>query len=99
MNRSVAMSTKDRPLALECGSATTEPMWYAVYTLPNNEKSLLKQLDVRQIESFLPTWESVRTWKNRQRVKIVQPLFPSYLFVRIRETSSPKFSVECHSSG
>jgi len=60
-------------------------MWYAVYTMPNSEKSLLKHLTVREIESFLPTWESTRIWKNRQRVKIVQPLFPSYLFVRIQE--------------
>ena len=85
LNRSMAVSTKDRPLALDCGSAAAEPMWYAVYTLPNNEKSLLQHLNVREIESFLPTWESTRIWKNRQRVKIVQPLFPSYLFVRIRE--------------
>ena len=85
LNRSMAVSTKDRPLALDCGSSAAEPMWYAVYTLPNNEKSLLQHLNVREIESFLPTWESTRIWKNRQRVKIVQPLFPSYLFVRIRE--------------
>ena len=65
-------------------------MWYAVYTLPNNEKSLVKHLNIRQIESFLPTWESTRNWKNRQRVKIVQPLFPSYLFVRIRDMERSK---------
>jgi transcription antitermination factor NusG len=60
-----------------------ERKWYAVYTLPQNERSVMKHLDVRQIESFLPTCESVRVWKNRQRVKIIQALFPSYLFVRI----------------
>lgn len=70
---------------LERHGTDIEPMWYAVYTLPNNEKSLVKHLSIRQIESFLPTWESARTWKNRQRVKIVRPLFPSYLFVRIRD--------------
>lgn len=40
-------------------------------------------LDVQQIESFLPTFETLRVWKNRQRVKVQRPLFPSYLFVRI----------------
>jgi transcription antitermination factor NusG len=82
--------TKHRPPALECRSAEVQPKWYAVYTLPNSEKSLLKHLDIRQIESFLPTWESARTWKNRQRMKVVQPLFPSYLFVRIRNAERPR---------
>jgi transcriptional antiterminator NusG len=81
---------KHRPPALECRSAEVERMWYAVYTLPNNEKSLVKQLNIRQIESFLPTWESARTWKNRQRVRVVQALFPSYLFVRIRDAERSK---------
>jgi transcription antitermination factor NusG len=60
-----------------------ERRWYAVFTVPQNEKSAIKHLDLRQIESFLPTYESARTWKNRQRVKVVLPLFPTYLFVHI----------------
>jgi transcription antitermination factor NusG len=57
--------------------------WYAVYTVPQNEKSAVKHLDLRDVESFLPICETVRVWKNRQRVKTTLPLFPSYLFVRI----------------
>jgi transcription antitermination factor NusG len=57
--------------------------WYAVYTVPQHEKSALKQLDIREIESFLPTYETVRVWKNRQRMKLILPLFPTYLFVHI----------------
>ncbi len=57
--------------------------WYAVFTVPQNEKSAAKHLHLREIESFLPTYEAVRVWKNRQRVHLVLPLFPSYLFVRI----------------
>lgn len=63
--------------------STTERKWYAVYTLPQNERSVVKHLDVRQIESFLPTCESMRVWKNRQRVKVIKALFPTYLFVKI----------------
>jgi transcription antitermination factor NusG len=63
--------------------AKAEQKWYAVYTMPQNERSLVKHLDAQCIESFLPTWESTHIWKNRQHVKIVLPLFPSYLFVRI----------------
>jgi transcription antitermination factor NusG len=57
--------------------------WYAVFTIPQNEKSAVKHLELREIESFLPTYETVRVWKNRQRVKLVLPLFPRYLFVHI----------------
>jgi transcription antitermination factor NusG len=60
-----------------------ERRWFAVFTVPQNEKSVVRHLDLRRIESFLPTYESVRIWKNRQRVKTILPLFPTYLFVRI----------------
>lgn len=64
--------------------------WYAVFTLPLNEKSVVKHLDLRGVESFLPAYETVRVWKNRQRMKIVLPLFPSYLFVRISQRERAK---------
>ena len=64
-------------------SAVRDRNWYAVYTVPQHEKSALKQLDIREIESFLPTYETVRVWKNRQRMKLILPLFPTYLFVHI----------------
>lgn len=57
--------------------------WYAVFTVPQHEKSVSKHLQLREIESFLPTYETIRTWKNRQRMKVVLPLFPTYLFVHI----------------
>jgi transcription antitermination factor NusG len=43
----------------------------------------MKHLGIREIDSFCPTYETVRVWKNRQRAKLVLPLFPGYLFVRI----------------
>lgn len=57
--------------------------WYAVFTIPQNEKSVIKHLGLRGIESFLPTYETTRVWKNRQKKKLVMPLFPTYLFVHI----------------
>lgn len=64
--------------------------WYAVFTVPQNEKSVVRHLDLREIDSFLPTYETVRVWKNRQRMKIVLPLFPSYLFVHINSSERSK---------
>lgn len=60
-----------------------ERKWYAVFTVPRSEKSAIRHLDLRHIESFLPTYETVQVWKNRQRKTIIHPLFPSYLFVHI----------------
>jgi transcription antitermination factor NusG len=57
--------------------------WFAVFTVPQNEKSVVRHLGMREIESFLPAYETVRVWKNRQRVKTILPLFPTYLFVHI----------------
>lgn len=69
------------------GAATAESVadrrWYAVFTVPQNEKSAARHLSLREVESFVPTYQSARVWKNRQRVQLALPLFPSYLFVRI----------------
>lgn len=71
-------------------SAEYDRKWYAVFTYPQHEKSVAKQLDLREIESFLPTYETIRVWKNRQRMKITLPLFPTYLFVHIHPTQRSK---------
>jgi hypothetical protein len=55
--------------------AARDRNWYAVYTVPQHEKSVLKQLGIREIETSPPTYETVRAGKNRQRVKLVLPLF------------------------
>jgi transcription antitermination factor NusG len=64
--------------------------WYAVFTFPQNEKSAIRQLELREVEAFLPTYETMKVWKNRQRVKTVMPLFPTYLFVNIETKERAK---------
>ena len=44
--------------------AAGDRSWYAVYTIPQHEKSAVKQLDIREIESFLPTYETVRAGRT-----------------------------------
>lgn len=61
----------------------SERRWYAIYTLPQNEKSVLRRLELKGIETFLPTFETLRGWKNRQSVQIELRLFPTYLFACI----------------
>jgi transcription antitermination factor NusG len=62
--------------------AYREQRWYAAYTSANHEKSVAKQLGMREVEHFLPLYESVRRWKDR-RVRLQMPLFPGYVFVRL----------------
>lgn len=59
--------------------------WYAVHTAPQHETSVSRHLVLREIESYLPTYERTRLWKNRQRVTTAAPLFPGYLFVSIAD--------------
>jgi transcription antitermination factor NusG len=54
--------------------------WYALYTRSRHEKQVALQLQQRDLEFFLPLYESVRRWKDR-RVKLELPLFPGYIFV------------------
>jgi transcription antitermination factor NusG len=74
---------KDRAAGADAADPNAAVRWYAVYTVPQNEKSAVRHLSLRSIESFLPTYDTMRVWKNRQRVHLALPLFPSYLFVRI----------------
>ena len=60
----------------------TQTPWYAAYTFAKHEKRVVQQLDERRIQSFLPTYRSVRRWKDRKKV-LELPLFPSYVFVQM----------------
>ena len=64
------------------------PPWFAAYTTPRHEKAIVRQLDARHIESFLPLYRSIRRWKNGCRVPVDQPLFPNYVFVNVHRRDS-----------
>lgn len=59
-----------------------DPKWYVLFVRSNQEKRVVQHLSSRQIEHFLPAYESVRQRKDR-KVKILSPLFPGYVFVRL----------------
>lgn len=56
--------------------------WYALYTKSRHEKFIDEELDKRKIESFLPMRTIKRRWSDRT-VTIKEPLFTSYIFVKI----------------
>jgi transcription antitermination factor NusG len=62
----------------------TTKKWFAVYTKPRWEKKVHRLLQEQQLESYCPLNKIHRKWSDR--IKMVQePLFKSYVFVRIRE--------------
>lgn len=63
-----------------------EREWFAAFTAPQAERSVARHLDAYALESYLPTFETIHVWKNRQKKKIVSPLFPSYVFVHVTRT-------------
>lgn len=59
------------------------PEWFAIYVMPRHEKRIARHLEVRQIEYFLPLYETRRKWRDGSNVTVQLPLFPSYLFVHL----------------
>jgi transcription elongation factor/antiterminator RfaH len=64
-------------------SVSIQPQWYAAYTAPRHEKAAADHLARKTVEVFLPVYDAVRNWNGR-RAMVKLPLFPSYVFVRIR---------------
>ena len=59
-----------------------DKQWYALYTKPRWEKKIDSVLIKRGIESWCPLNRIERQWSDRKKV-IEEPLFKSYIFVRI----------------
>ena len=55
--------------------------WYAVYTRHQHEKSVAENLLGRGLDVFLPVYEALRQWNDRQK-RLSLPLFPCYVFFR-----------------
>lgn len=60
--------------------------WYAVYTKPRWEKKVADLLTKKKIENYCPLNRVQRQWSDRKKV-ILEPLFTSYVFVRISESN------------
>jgi transcription antitermination factor NusG len=61
--------------------------WYAAYTTPRHEKHVAELLAERDIETFLPLYRAIRQWKKSVPTLLELPLFPCYLFVRVRRSA------------
>uniref|UniRef100_Q3AU98 Transcription antitermination protein nusG n=1 Tax=Chlorobium chlorochromatii (strain CaD3) TaxID=340177 RepID=Q3AU98_CHLCH len=60
----------------------TPQNWYAVYVRSRYEKKVYQALLEREVNSFLPLYETIRQWSDRKK-KVSEPLFRGYVFVNI----------------
>ncbi len=71
-------------LNLNSINAAGEKKWYVFYLRPRTENKVCRALAKLGYEVFFPVVSAIRIWKNRQKQKILRPLFPNYLFVYTR---------------
>lgn len=57
--------------------------WYVLYTRARNEKKVAQRLSAHY-EVYCPLVSTVRQWSDRKK-KVSEPLFKSYVFVRVSE--------------
>ena len=60
--------------------------WYVLYTKPKWEKKVAEQLKANGIECYCPLITKIKQWSDRKK-KVEVPLFNSYVFVLIDDTS------------
>ena len=58
--------------------------WFVLQTKPRNEVIVSKQIELKEVETFLPMVEKIRIWADRKK-KIQTPLFSGYVFVNATE--------------
>jgi transcription antitermination factor NusG len=75
-------TTSEIALKISPDAGWLVPKWYVLFVRSNQEKRVAQHLTHRQIEHFLPVFDSIHQWRDR-KVKLSQPLFTGYVFVRI----------------
>lgn len=66
-----------------------KPKWYAVYTKPRWEKKVAELLARQQIDHYCPLNKVTHQWSDRKKI-IEEPLFKSYVFIRVQEDDFSK---------
>lgn len=70
-------------------TASSHKSWYALYTKPRWEKKIDAVLQRKGIQSWCPLQKVQRQWSDRKKI-VEEPLFKSYVFVRITEAERVK---------
>ena len=79
-------------LTSESGLQADLASWFALRTRSRHEKTACGLLDAKGVTAFLPTSVRLHRWSDRcKRVEL--PLFPGYLFVRIKPEADARLRV------
>jgi transcription antitermination factor NusG len=65
------------------------PKWFAIYTKPRWEKKVNQLLTDKGVECYCPLNKVKRKWSDRTKI-IEEPLFKSYVFVKVTEEERTK---------
>jgi transcription antitermination factor NusG len=63
--------------------------WYALYTKPRWEKKVASLLSQKLVECYCPLNKVQKKWSDRMKT-VEEPLFKSYVFVRITDDQQQK---------
>jgi len=63
-------------------NSNVQKEWYVVYTRSRAEKKVARELELKDIEVFLPIHKQLRKWKDRKKWVEV-PLISGYCFVHV----------------
>jgi len=66
--------------------------WFAVYTRPRWEKKVHSLLDQKGIENYCPLNKVRKKWSDRVKI-IEEPLFKSYVFVKVNDADRTRVRV------
>ena len=66
-----------------------EKKWFVVYTRPQQELKVSKQLSAMGITNYCPTITLVKQYSDRKK-KVTKPLLPSYVMVEVEEKDRNK---------
>ena len=61
----------------------TKPYWHVLYVRQKYERTISAKLDELGIENLLPLTKTLRIYKSQRR-RVVEPMFPGYLFLNIK---------------
>jgi transcription termination/antitermination protein NusG len=66
--------------------------WYAIRVRSRHEFTSTKRLDASGINTFIPTVDRLKQWKDRKKI-ITFPLFPGYIFAGLHNLDKEKLTV------
>lgn len=80
-----------RPVTMAGSGVADAPKkyWYALYTKPRWEKKVATLLSEKSVEAYCPLNRVLKKWSDRMK-KVEEPLFKSYVFVRITDDLQQK---------